>query len=130
MTRKYSKRNHVKRLRRLLSEVIHLRDKVCQRCNKADGKLDTSHIFPKGSYPSLQFLPDNVKLLCFRCHRIFWHNNPVEASKWLLEYLTPSKYEHLRSLTQQTNTINRPFLEQSEIMLKEYRAELLGDDKI
>lgn len=123
--KKFNKGVVIRRLRRLQSEVCHLRDKKCQRCEKEDGKLDTSHIFPKGHYPSMQFLMENVKILCYRCHR-WWHENPVLATDWVKKYLGSEKYEMLLSASQRITTINQVFLIQTEIKLKELKSELLG----
>lgn len=123
--KKFKKGVVIRRLRRLLSEVVHLRDQKCQRCGREEGKLDTSHIFPKGHYPSMQFLMENVKLLCYQCHR-WWHENPILATDWVKKYLGAERYQMLLEASQRSTTINQVFLEQTEIRLKELKSELMG----
>ena len=121
--KKFKKGVVIRRLRRLLSEYCHLRDKKCQRCHRTSGKLDTSHIFPKGHYPSMQFLTENVKLLCFQCHRR-WHEHPIWATFWIKQYLGEARYNALIEISKTTKTVDRVFLEETEINLKEKIAEL------
>lgn len=117
----------MRRLRKLLSEVVRLRDKKCVRCGRSEGKLDCSHIFPKGRYPSMQFLLDNVKVLCFNCHRNFWHLNPVLANDWVRKYLGSEKYNALKEVAQMTRLITRQFLDDSEKILLEQKEEFLNE---
>lgn len=125
--KKYNKTAHVHRLRVLLREVMLLvYGHKCARCGKEDSKIDTSHIFPKGTYKTMQFLVENVKPLCYYCHQHFWHANPIKATAWVKEYLGKEKYAELQKKTLTTNTFNRTFLDQEEIRLKELRAEILG----
>lgn len=124
--RKYKKTAHIKRLRGIQAEICRLRDKICQRCNRDHGKMDTSHIFPKGQYRSAQFLMENVKLLCYQCHR-WWHENPIEATDWIQKYLGAEKYKLLHDTVKRTNhLVDRIFLDQTEIKLKELRDEYLA----
>lgn len=117
--RKYSKRAQINRMRRLLSECVKLRDKKCVRCGKEDGKLDCSHIFPKGRFSSMQFELENVKLLCFNCHRNFWHLNPVLANDWVRKWMGSEKYENLKETANTQNVlINRGWLDSKETELK------------
>ena len=103
-----------------------MRDKKCQKCGNPDSKLDASHIFPKKTYPSMQFMPENAKLLCgYPCHLFWWHQHPVAAGEWIKDYLGEEKYEFLLKRSQETRTVNRVFLEQAEIKLKEKIAELM-----
>ncbi len=85
--------------------------------------MDTSHIYPKGRYKSLQFLPTNSKLLCVQCH-FWWHENPVEAGKWVEHYLGPSRYKSLQERAREHILVNREFLEDTERKLKRWRDKL------
>lgn len=125
--RKYKKTAHIKRLRAIQAECCRLRDKVCQRCGSGGGKLDTSHVFPKGKHPSMQFLMENVKLLCsLKCHKYWWHTHPIEATKWFKEKF-PERYKFLLKKSQESILVDRVFLDQVEIYLKELRAEYLSN---
>lgn len=123
--KKFKKGVVIRRLRRLQAEVCHLRDQKCQRCGREEGKLDTSHIFPKGHYPSMQFLMENVKLLCYQCHR-WWHENPILATDWVKKYLSLEVYQNLLSASQRSETVNQDFLERAELKMKELKSELMG----
>jgi len=69
------------------------RDKVCQRCwtNKT---LQCSHIISDARSTRLSVDPDNMKLLCYKCHLHRWHKNPKEAVDWFKEK-RPWRYEML-----------------------------------
>ena len=126
--RKYSKTAHINRLRKLLSEGVRLRDKKCQYCGESWRKMDCSHIWPKGSFPAMQFLPENVKLLCsFPCHNLWWHGNPAESGQWVKIFLGEKMYENLLKRSQMRVTVNRIFLEQTETELKQWLAMLRSE---
>ena len=87
-----------KDLRKLLSIACIERDnEQCVRCGSTE-KLSASHIYPKGAYPRIQYELDNVKTLCYGCHLGFWHKNPVEAKKWLDNWLPKDWAERLEYL--------------------------------
>ena len=122
---KFNRRAFINKLRTEYSRLIHIRDNnTCQKCGGQGDRLNTSHIYPKGAYPSMQFLPENSKLLCFRCHLFFWHRDPIEAQKWIREYLGLEKYDKLRERSQITVSVNEVFLKQTEIKLKEFECTL------
>ena len=116
----------VRRLDREFSRLIKLRDKKCQRCGREDGTLQCSHVYPKGTYRSMRWEPDNAKLLCYRCH-LWWHLNPVLAADWLREYLGVTKVNLLRDASQITQLVDRMFLLNIEIKLKEFESELTAE---
>ena len=78
-----------------------IRDKRCLRCGK-ESILHTSHIYPRGKYPRMQFLPDNVKLLCNGCHLYWWHKHPIEAKEWAEKTLGKRRLKKLKKIS---NTI-------------------------
>ena len=72
-----------RKLDRLFSGYVLARDKrICQWCGKTDGKMDCAHIIPRNIL-SLRWTPENAVTLCFRCHQIEWHTNPLAAVRWL-----------------------------------------------
>lgn len=72
-----------RKLDRQFSKNILSRDnRTCQWCGKASGKMDTAHIIPR-SVIVTRWLEGNAICLCFRCHQIEWHNNPLKAVRWL-----------------------------------------------
>ena len=53
--------------------LVKRRDKVCQDCRTRGSKgnpLTIHHIMPRSKYPKLVNDPDNLVLLCRRCHDI------------------------------------------------------------
>lgn len=120
--KKFKKRSQIRKLRSLFSQLIHLRDK--NRCQKNDctakGKyLHTSHIYPKGQYPSMQFIPDNALLLCYAHHINWWHKNPIEAREWIEDFLGAKRFANLRTRVQITVPMDKSFFEQTEMELRE-----------
>jgi len=72
------------------------------RCGRTD-TLAPSHIYPKGKYPSMRYVLDNVKTLCYGCHIHFWHKSPIEAWEWIKTALPAARLKRLKKLSQ-TNT--------------------------
>lgn len=109
-------------LRPLLSKACLARDNhECIRCG-ATSRLSASHIYPKGSYRSMEYDLDNVKTLCYRCHLHFWHKNPMEAKEWLVKTLPKSRLDRLLLMSQQSGVkldynLTKIYLEQQ---LKKY----------
>lgn len=63
--------------------IAKVRDKyICQRCNKKVSWHDChwSHIIPESKNKYLSCEPENIKVLCYRCHKNR-HENPIEAAK-------------------------------------------------
>jgi 5-methylcytosine-specific restriction endonuclease McrA len=84
-----------KDLDKLVKDSVKIRDNyTCQHClKKVTGtNCHGSHILPVGSYSNMQFDPRNIKVLCFHCHRHFWHNNPLEAGEWYKQTFTENWY--------------------------------------
>lgn len=85
-----------KKLYALLHAIVRLRDGPrCLKCNRTDS-LQLSHIYPKGRYKLMEFLSDNVKLLCMPCHLYWWHRNPIEAHEWLQVTIPVSRQKKLK----------------------------------
>ena len=86
------------KLKKLLHQLVVVRDKKCLKCGKTKN-LHASHIYPKGGYPNMQWMPRNLKALCFRCHLMWWHKNPIEASEWYRKaYPVNARYLKKKSL--------------------------------
>ena len=97
------------------------RDKyICQRCGK-DGnngyKIDGSHVFPEGHYHGMSAMAENIKAMCFQCHK-WWHSNPIDAHNWFKAKF-PERYKTLKALSLKTIQINwRQEYEQPQSGLK------------
>jgi hypothetical protein len=59
-----------------------------------------SHIYPKGTHRKMEFLPENLKLLCVGCHLYWWHKNPIEAWEWLRETIPKERISYLKLRSQ------------------------------
>ncbi len=70
---------------KLFNKII-LKERInkCEWCGRTK-RLNIGHILPKGQYPRLRYFKQNVILFCFPCHPPRWHNNPLEAAKFMLE---------------------------------------------
>lgn len=112
------------KLDKLFREVIMKeRPHRCEWCGRKDGTLAISHILSKGAHPRLRYCKNNILLLCFHCHIICWHRNPLAASKWLTEYKGKDYYDHLRTLER---ILPKTDLKMLEIAFKKELASLKG----
>ena len=92
-----------RRLDRKFSQHILARDgRICQWCGNIDGKKDTAHIIPRTCL-ALRWNECNAVCLCFRCHQIRWHKNPLEAVQWIRGYLGNTICDELIRIA---NTVN------------------------
>ena len=91
------KKSQKTKLNKLLREYVLLRDKYCLRCGKTS-YLHTSHIYPRGKYVRMQFLTENVKVLCNGCHLYWWHKHPIEAKEWAEKTLGKDRLNKLKKL--------------------------------
>ncbi len=86
--------------RGLTKILVHRRDgEVCLKCG-TDGTrprnpLQAAHILPKGKYPLLQFVLDNLLTLCYACHIGWAHKDPVGFLDWI-EAKWPGRIQELR----------------------------------
>ena len=96
------------KLKKLLHQLVVVRDKKCLKCG-SKGILHASHIYPKGVYKDVEFDPDNLKALCYRCHLYWWHKNPIEASDWF-KTTYPKWYKKLRKKAMQPIGVVKPKL--------------------
>lgn len=98
MPRKPKLKTLKNKLWKICIQIIRQRDKMtCQKCGRqVEGvNAQTSHVYGKGAYPNLKFDLWNLKLMCFYCHKNFWHANPLEAYEWFMEKF-PERYEYLQ----------------------------------
>src|SRR5215469_6982076 len=82
----------VEKVDKLIGNQVKERDHwKCVRCG-SDKQLNAAHVLPKGAHPRLRFEPENIITLCFSCHIVFWHRNPLEAKEWF-DAAYPGRYE-------------------------------------
>lgn len=88
----------IRELKKLLHQLVIVRDKKCLHCGNTK-QIHASHVYPKGSYPHMKWMPKNLKALCFRCHLMWWHKNPIEAGDWYKKtYPVNARYLKKKSL--------------------------------
>lgn len=84
------------KLNKLLHEICRKRDgDKCLRCFNTE-RLQLSHIYPKGKCRGMEFMAQNVKLLCVGCHLYFWHKHPVAAKEWLDTVMPKQRLDYLK----------------------------------
>lgn len=66
--------------------ILAERPHKCEWCAKQPEVLQVAHILPKGAWPRLRYQRANVLLLCFYCHMIRAHRDPLAFTSWLEEY--------------------------------------------
>jgi len=66
----------------------------CAVCGKKFDKMDCSHILSRNTAEHLRFDFYNTLPKCSRCHRWFWHENPLEAASWFKDHY-PDRYDYL-----------------------------------
>jgi len=66
----------------------------CAVCGKKFEKMDCSHILSRGGHDHLRFDILNVLPMCSRCHRWFWHDDPLKAMEWF-KAKYPERYDYL-----------------------------------
>jgi 5-methylcytosine-specific restriction endonuclease McrA len=71
----------------------------CLKCGTSNG-LSPSHVYPTGRYRNMAWILDNIKPLCWACHRFWWHLNPTESGEWFKKKF-PTRYRRLKKLSQQ-----------------------------
>lgn len=93
----------------LVKQICLKRDgEKCRRCGRID-QLQASHIWPKGSHQKMRFDPDNVLILCEKCHLFWWHRNPIEAHEWLRIVLPNAVYDRLKLRSQYADRSKQDF---------------------
>lgn len=82
MPRKISHKGMIRKLDDHFREMIRERDNYhCVWCGTNQGKLEVSHVIPKGRCLFLRWEPKNLKLLCYNCHHHKWHLR-AEGRQW------------------------------------------------
>ena len=67
--------------KRLKNQLIRERGQKCEICGFVGG-VQLHHVLPYSKFPQLAGNPDNVKLVCMKCHNEI-HNNPFIHAKMI-----------------------------------------------
>lgn len=93
-TGKPSRRDLIKVADKLISELVHQRDKhICQRCGRPGN--NAHHIFSR-KYLSCRHLPQNLILLCFACHLHVAHGEPEKFRDFIIQRIGQSEFDRLK----------------------------------
>lgn len=94
--RKITKRGMVRKLDKIVSEIVRARGS-CAKCRKGAETvtLQCAHIFSRRNM-SVRFDLLNCLPLCYACHFYWAHKEPIEFTEFVKEYLGKYYYEQLR----------------------------------
>lgn len=97
--KKSERRKLIEKADKLFRDYIRLRDKMsCQRCGQDayhDRKIEVAHFYGRSNLTT-RWAPDNVCLLCFKCHYLWAHREPMEFSQWWLKRLGEDRFKLLQ----------------------------------
>lgn len=77
----------------LFSKFIRARDPVCVKCLKGR-PTQCAHIFGRGRL-STRWDTENAYGLCYYCHLMWAHREPVEFTLWVQERMGKQKFKAL-----------------------------------
>lgn len=84
--RSRSKRKLIQENDSLLRALALMRDEKCVVCHTTEN-LQVSHIYPKGKYPHMRWLMENVEIRCAGDHKFKKgspHGDPAGFAMWLI----------------------------------------------
>lgn len=103
--------------------MLKSRPHCCEWCGRKSNKLQVAHILPKGLYPRLRYVPENILLLSFPCHPRKWHNNPLEATKFIKKYKGEDYYDKLKVINLSAPKMTLTYLNFLKEAFKKYLCE-------
>ena len=119
-----------RRLDRLFSSVVlTAANRVCNMCGKTDGKKDCSHIIPR-QVLATRWNTDNALCLCFRCHQIVWHKDPVNAVRWLEKKVGKTYLDNLIAESKKDFQLDSTTIKEIETQLKEQYNSLNKEHEV
>jgi len=91
---KFNPKKAKKKIDILWSKKIRARDKVCRKCKHAPAS-QAAHIFGRGNL-STRWDEENGLGMCYYCHIIWAHREPVEFTLWVKTEIGEDNFESLR----------------------------------
>lgn len=89
-----------KELDRLASQQARQRDSyICKRCGVVHKAVHAAHIFSRSNLATRWDL-ENIITLCYFCHIMWSHRQPLEFAEWIKEKIGVKKYNKLRKKSQ------------------------------
>ena len=122
MARKITRKGLIKKLDRIFSKYIRLRDKYCVLCGSSDN-ANCGHLFSRRHY-STRWDEDNCHQQCYPCN--FKHNHqPYLYYDWYIEKFGKDKLDELHTKHQQIKKYSNVDLEElyEEIKIKHKELE-------
>ena len=121
MGRKITRKGLIKKLDKLFSKYIRLRDKYCVLCGSPDNP-NCGHLFSRRHY-STRWDEENCFQQCYPCN--FKHNHqPYRYHKWYIEKFGKDKMDELHSKHLQSTRLLVSDLEEIYEKIKEKYKEL------
>ena len=102
----------VKQCDKIFSELIRSKG-MCEKCLRTDTKLDCAHVIPRTN-KTLRWDINNALSLCFRCHKLWAHENPLEFAHWFKKYYKERNWY----IMNHKNIITKRTTEDYQILLK------------
>ena len=108
---------------KLVREITRKRDNNC--CCMCGNPVEGSgshpcHVYPKGTYMSMRWIPENIFTGCMHCHFYVWHENPIPSTKWFEEKY-PERASYLLELSNRIQKVDMAFMEYTIKLLKEHK---------
>jgi len=116
----------------MAKKIAKLRDKnICQKCGKlvSGTNCHGSHVIPVSRDGRLRCDSINIKVLCYHCHKHWWHKHPVEAGHWYTEKF-PKRWEYLEEehkQNQKKGTISILWIRERNEQLKQELQNLKNE---
>ena len=85
-----------RKLDRMWSEYVRRRDGKCMFCGKT-GRLEANHILSRAHMATRWNIANGIAL-CFRCHHIGFHHDPVSGAEKVREIIGENLYRELYAL--------------------------------
>lgn len=87
-----------KRWDEMKKKVTKRDGRKCVHCDKTEG-LHLSHIYPRGLFRHMTYLPENGFLACYYFHIMYWHKHPIGAYKWYIKNIPLKRRKLLERLS-------------------------------
>lgn len=93
--RKSTVKSLKKKLDILWSKKIRERDEICQHCGKTQS-TQAAHIVSRGNLETRWLLENGVGM-CYYCHIMWAHHQPIEFTEWIETKLGRAKFVRLKA---------------------------------
>lgn len=121
MKRKKSERTKlIEKADKLWSLCVRTRDDfTCQKCGKKEKHTQGAHIFSRNHFQT-RWDPANGITMCYYCHIMWSHREPIEFTQWIMEKLGRSKFRSLEEKSKPKEQITELFIQSRIISLQSF----------